>query len=337
MRPGQRCRSSRAPQPQRVASDTGQVIPEPFDTGLLPVGDGHVLYYEQVGSPRGAPIVYVHGGPGSGCTPGSRREFDLQTHRAVLFDQRAAGRSSPHASEERVDWQSIDLNHHIADMETLREHLGIDCWAVFGISWGSVLGLAYAERHPDRVTAIVLAAVSTGTADDIDWLTVDSGRFFPQQWQEFRDHIPLEMRHFRLVDAYHQLLMDPDPAVHGAAAAAWCRWEDAHVATVKGAQPNPRYDDPRFRLGFARQVTHCWRNNSWLGPDELVRNVGNLAGVPGVLIHGRLDVSSPLDAPWRIQQAWPGSRLAIVDDEGHGGESMRNIWRAELAALALSG
>jgi len=180
---------------------------------------------------------------------------------------------------------------------------------------------------------VVLAAVGTGTADDIDWLTVHAGRFFPQQWHEFRDHVPPHLRHLRLVDAYHRLLMDPDPAVREAAAVAWCRWEDAHVATAANAQPNPRYDDARFRLGFARQVTHCWRNNSWLAHDEIVDHAGRLAGIPGWLIHGRLDVSSPLDAPWRIHQAWPGSQLLVVDDEGHGGSAMAKHWRDRLAAL----
>ena len=211
------------------------------------------------------------------------------------------------------------MEHHVADIERLRVHLGIERWIVFGISWGSVLGATYAERHPDRVTALVLAAVSTGTAAEIDWLTVQAGRFFPAAWRAFRDHVPNELRGMRLVDAYNVLLMDPDPEVHDAAARAWCRWEDAHVATTPGATPNPRYDDARFRLGFARQVTHCWRHDSWLAPDEIVSNAGQLAGIPGWLIHGRLDVSSPLDAPWRLHQAWPDSELIVVDDEGHGG------------------
>jgi len=225
------------------------------------------------------------------------------------------------------------MAHHVADLERLREHLGIDRWAVFGLSWGSVLGITCAERHPERVSAVVLAAVSTGTADDIDWLTVHVGRLFPQRWQEFRDHIPPQLRRLRLVDAYHRLLMDPDPAVHQAAAAAWCRWEDAHVATTSNSQPNPRYTDPRFRLGFARQVTHCWRHNCWLAPNEIVANAKRLAGTPGWLIHGRLDVSSPLDAPWRIHQAWPASRLVVVDDEGHGGATMTYLCQDRLAAL----
>ena len=308
--------------------------PEPYDSGTLDVGDGHVLYYEQVGNPAGTPVVHLHGGPGSGCTPGARGNFDPERHRAVLFDQRAAGRSTPHASGDRVSWESIDMDHHVADIERLREYLGIDRWIVFGVSWGSVLGATSAERHPDRVRAVVLGAVSTGTAEDIDWLTVHAGRFFPAEWHEFRDHVPLEMRSLRLVEAYHALLMDPDPRVRGAAAAAWCRWEDAHVATTPGASPNRRYEDPAFRLGFARQVTHCWRQDSWLRPGEILQHADRLAGIPGRLIHGRLDVSSPLDSAWKLHRAWPGSELVIVDDEGHGGESMMQHWRRALVELA---
>jgi proline iminopeptidase len=184
------------------------------------------------------------------------------------------------------------------------------------------------------VTAVVVGAVSTGTAADIDWLTVHAGRFFPAEWRAFRDHVPAERRGQRLVDAYNRMLLDPDPAVREAAAIAWCRWEDAHVATTPGAAPNPRYDDARFRLGFARQVTHCWRHDSWLAPDEIVRNAGRLAGVPGFLVHGRLDLSSPLDAPWRIHQAWPGSELIIVDSDGHGGDAMARHVRRLLVELA---
>lgn len=307
---------------------------EPYATGWLEVGDGHVLHYEEVGNRAGSPIVYLHGGPGSGFTEGARQNFDPQRHRAVLVDQRAAGRSRPHASEEHVEWAAIDLDHHISDIEVLRETLGIERWAVFGLSWGSVLGVAYAQRHPERVTAVVVAAVSLGTAADIDWLTVGTGRFFPEEWEAFRDHVPPTLRHLRLVEAYNQLVMDPDPAVHEPAARAWCAWEDRHMATTPGAGPNnSRYDDPQFRLGFARQVTHCWRHDSWLGDDELVANAQLLSGVPGWLIHGRLDVSSPLLGPWRLHQAWPGSELIVVDHEGHGGPDMQSHWRRILRLL----
>lgn len=306
---------------------------EPFASGELDVGDGHVLHYEEVGNPRGLPIVYLHGGPGSGCTAGARRNFDPERHRAVLFDQRAAGRSRPHASERAVDWSAIDLNHHIADIEALRETLGIAQWAVFGLSWGSVLGVAYAERHPARVTAVVIAAVTTGTTDDIDWLTVEAGRFFPEEWQAFIEHVPAELRELRLVDAYSELVMDLDPGLHEPAARAWCAWEDRHMATTPGVGHNSRYNDARYRLGFARQVTHCWRHDCWLGEDELVANAHELADVPGWLIHGRLDVSSPLLGPWRLHKAWPGSELIVIDDEGHGGPVMQAEWRRILGQL----
>ena len=154
--------------------------PVPFAAGRLDVGDGHVVYFEQVGNPGGLPVVYLHGGPGSGCTPAARANFDLRGHRAVLIDQRAAGRSTPHASEEGVDWASIDMAHHLADIERLRAHLEIDRWVVFGVSWGSVLGLTYAERHPERVLAVVLAAASTGSAAEIDWLTVQRRAVLPR-------------------------------------------------------------------------------------------------------------------------------------------------------------
>jgi proline iminopeptidase len=205
---------------------------------------------------------------------------------------------------------------------------------VFGLSWGSVLGATYAERHPERVLAVVLGAVSTGTAADIEWLTVHAGRFFPSEWEAFRDHVPPALSHLPLVDAYHQLVMDPDPSVHAPAAEAWCRWEEAHVATTPDSRPNPRYQDPRFRLGFARQVTHCWRNASWLAPDEIVEAATALVDIPGRLIHGRLDVSGPLDSAWRLHRAWPNSKLTILDDVGHGGRALGQACTDALAAVA---
>ena len=288
-----------------------------------------------MGAQDGVPVVYLHGGPGSGCAPGIRRAFDTKLHRAVLFDQRAAGRSTPHASEDDVDWASIDMDHHVADIEALRSHLGIDRWVVFGVSWGSVLGATYAERHPERVISVVLGAVSLGRAEDIDWLIVHAGRFFPAEWRAFRDHIPAPLREQRLVDAYSTLLMDADPTVRDAAAQAWCDWEAAHIGTTAAlARRNPRYDDSRFRLAFARQVTHCWRHSSWLGPDEILTNAERLASVPGWLIQGRLDLSGPLDGAWLLNQAWPGSKLVIVDDEGHSGARMFDHWTRALVESA---
>lgn len=320
--------------------------PEPYDAAMLDVGDGHRLYHEQYGSPTGKPAVYLHGGPGSGATAGARLNFDPERYRAVLYDQRAAGRSRPHASDVPrehggpVDWASIDLEHHIADLERLRTHLGIDRWLVFGISWGSGLAVAYAEAHPDRVSEVVIAAVGTGTTAEIDWLTVHAGRFLPEQWDRFAAAVPERWRGRRLVEAYRELTFDPDPAVHQAAADAWCRWEDAHMAAaagpaVDGGWASRRFADPAYRLGFARHVTHAWSHSGWFDPDLLVNRADRLAGIPGWLIHGRLDVSSPVDVPWRLHRAWPGSELIVVDDEGHGGPTMVDHWRRILTDRAL--
>ena len=306
----------------------------PFIQGLLDVGDGHTLFYEHGGNVDGTPVVYLHGGPGSGCTPSVRTLFDESRHHVVLFDQRASGRSTPHASTDAVDWTSIDMNHHIGDIEQLRQHLGVNRWIVVGQSWGSVLALTYAERHPERVLAVVVGAVSRGTRADIDWLTIHAGRYFPADWDEFRNHVPGHLRDLRLVDAYYQLLMDRDRSVNDAAAAAWCRWEDAHVATKPGGVPNRRYRDAAFRLGFARQVTHCWRHDSWLEPGEIVDQAHMLVGIPGWLIHGRLDISSPLDGAWQVHQAWLGSHLVVIEDEGHGGNSTMTEIRRALFNLA---
>jgi proline iminopeptidase len=289
---------------------------EPYERGRLPVGDGHELYWETCGDPAGRPALVLHGGPGSGCTPRSRRLFDPQRYRVVLFDQRGAGRSTPHASEPDTDLATNTTQHLLADIEALREHLGVERWLVYGVSWGTTLGLAYAQRHPDRVLALVLASVVTTTAREVQWVTRDMGRVFPAQWARLR--AGAGSGDGDLVDSYARLLTDPDPAVRERAAADWCAWEDTHVATVPGYRPDPRYDDPRFRMGFARLVTHYWRHHAWLSDGELERNVSRLAGIPGVLVQGQLDISGPPDVAWRLAQAWPSAELVIVGGAGHG-------------------
>jgi proline iminopeptidase len=291
---------------------------DPFDEGRLDVGDGHRLYWEQCGTPSGKPAVVLHGGPGSGCAPWWRQLFDPAAYRVVLFDQRGCGRSRPYAGERVADLSANTTHHLIADIERLRDDLGIERWLVMGASWGSTLALAYAERHPERVTEMVLFSVTTGTRRELDWITRDAGRFFPAEWRRWRDGVPEAERSGSLLDAYSRLLGDPDPRVHEQAARDWCAWEDAHVRTRPGQPPDPRYEDPRFRLCFARLVTHYWRHALWLEEGELLRGVDRLAGIRAVLVHGRLDVSSPLDVAWELAQAWKGSELELVDDEGHG-------------------
>jgi proline iminopeptidase len=298
---------------------------EPYDHGLLDVGDGQLVHWEVCGNPDGKPAVALHGGPGSGCTPGWRRYFDPDAYRIVLFDQRGCGRSRPHASSPVIDLSTNTTAHLVADIELLRRHLGVDRWLVLGGSWGSTLGLAYAERHPDRVSELVLFAIATTRRREVEWITRDVGRLFPEQWARFRDGVPAADRNGSLVDAYSRLLHDPDPSVREKAAHDWCLWEDSHVAVRSDHQPDPRYEDPAFRMCFARLVTHYWRNAGFLEDGALLRDAGRLSGVPGVLIHGRLDVSGPLETAWELSRAWPDSELVVVDDAGHYGPGMPEI------------
>jgi proline iminopeptidase len=291
---------------------------EPHDHGWLHVGDGQKVYWETCGNRDGRAAVVLHGGPGSGCTPWWRRLFDPAAYRIVLFDQRGCGRSTPRVDDPNVDLASNTTHHLLADIERLRAHLGIERWLVLGGSWGSTLGLAYAEAHPTRVTELVLFSVVTTTAREVAWVTRDMGRLFPEQWDRFRETVPPAERDGSLVDAYARLLADLDPSVRVAAARAWCDWEDTHVSLVPGHAPNPRYDDPTFRMVFARLVTHYWRHAAWLDDGILVRRVDRLAGIPGVLVNGRLDVSGPPDIAWQLAGAWPDAELVLLDAAGHG-------------------
>jgi proline iminopeptidase len=310
---------------------------EPYDSGMLDAGDGHRVYWECSGNPEGKPALFLHGGPGSGCSPGQRRFFDPTLYRAVLFDQRGCGRSRPLASEPDTDLSTNTTTHLIADIELLRVALGVDRWTILGLSWGTTLGLAYAQAHPQRVAAMVLGFVTTTSRTEVRWITEDVGRIFPEEWDRFAEAVPNHLRHLPLVDAYAIMLAEPDPEVRDHAARAWCAWEDAHVSLTPGHAPYPRFQDPEFRLGFARLVTHYWRHAAFLAEDQLIREAVRLNGIPGVLVHGRYDVSGPLVTAWKLRKRWATSRLHILDDAGHGGgnDFMPLVVRAlnEFAAL----
>lgn len=291
---------------------------EPNDYGMLDVGDGNHVYWETCGNPEGKPAVVLHGGPGSGCTPGWRRYFDPLHYRIVLFDQRGCGRSTPSAADADVDLTINTTHHLLADIEHLRRHLGIDRWLVFGGSWGSTLGLAYAQAHPERVSQIILFSIVTTTHREVEWVTRDMGRVFPAEWARFRDAVPAPDRDGNLAAAYGRLLHHPDPAIREQAARDWCAWEDTHVATSPGHRPDPRYRDATFRMIFARLVTHYWKNAAWLEDGVLLRDAHRLAGIPGVLIHGKLDISGPPDIAWHLAQEWPDASLVLLDEAGHG-------------------
>ena len=293
---------------------------EPYDAGMLDVGDGQRIYWEASGNPAGKPAVALHGGPGGGSTPGRRRSFDPEAYRFVQFDQRGCGRSTPSAADLRTSLESNTTSHLIGDIEKLREHLGIERWLVWGGSWGVTLGLAYAQRYPERVTEMVLVSCTMTRASDVHWLYHGAGRFFPAEWQRYAAGAGFTDD---LVAAYDRLLnAHPDPEVRFRAARDWCDWEDAVLSLEEGWTPYERFGDPEFRITFARLCAHYFSHAAWLEDGQLLRDAGRLAGIPAVLIHGRLDIGGPPDVPWLLHRAWPGSELHLVRTGHQGGDEM---------------
>jgi proline iminopeptidase len=289
---------------------------DPYVHGMLDVGDGDLVYWEACGNPDGKPALVLHGGPGSGCTPGMRRYFDPAAYRIVLFDQRNCGRSRPHASDPAVSLAANTTQHLVADIERLRAHLGVERWLVFGGSWGCALALAYAQQHTERVTELVVTGTATARRAEVELLTRGLGGLFAADWASFRDGVPPSDRDGSLAAAYSRLLADPDSAVRTRAASDWCAWEEAMLPT---SPHNPRYDDPAFRLCFARIVTHYWSNDHFLADGVLLAEAGRLGPVPGLIIQGSLDLINLADTPWLLAGARPGSELVLIDDAGHGG------------------
>jgi len=286
---------------------------EPFDSGRLKVSPIHELYYEQCGNPNGKPVVFLHGGPGGGISPDYRRYFDPQVYRVVLFDQRGSGRSTPHASlEENTTW---DL---VADIERLREHLGINRWQVFGGSWGSTLALAYAETHPDRTTELVLRGIFLCRPKEISWFYQQgASAIFPDVWEEYLKVIP-ENERADMVNAYYRRLTSDDVAVRLEAARAWSIWEGSTSKLFFDPEMIEKFADAEFALAFARIECHYFMNNSFFPTDNyLIENVGGIRGIPSVIVQGRYDVVCPIMSAWELHRAWPEARLKIIPDAGH--------------------
>jgi proline iminopeptidase len=304
---------------------------EPYETGMLDTGDGNSVYWETCGNPDGLPALILHGGPGSGCSTGARRAFDPDRHRIILFDQRNCGRSTPHASDPAVDMSLNTTEHLIGDIERLREHLGVDTWLLRGGSWGVTLALAYAERHPERVSGMLLISVTSTRRTEIDWLYRGSGRFFPEAWVRFRDYVGADQYRLPtdteppindLLFAYSRLMEDPDPDVRAGAANAWLTWEDAVISMESGGSPGQYSNRPDdAKLAFVRICSHYFANDAFLADGQLIRDADKLAGIPGVLVHGRQDISGPAITPWEIAQAWPDAELVVVDNSGHTGSA----------------
>ncbi|MEO8223601.1 MAG: prolyl aminopeptidase [Gammaproteobacteria bacterium] len=286
---------------------------EPYDAGQLAVSGLHEIYYEQCGNPQGLPAVFLHGGPGAGGDVTPRRFFDPARYRIILLDQRGCGRSRPHAElRENTTW---DL---IADVETLRERLGIDRWLVFGGSWGSTLSLLYAETHPARVTALVLRGIFLLRPSEIAWFYQQgAGDLYPDAWEAYRDFIPADERH-DMLGAYHRRLTGPESRLALEAARRWSIWEGSTSHLLPSAATVERFGADEFALAFARIEAHYFVNQAFMEvPDQILRDVNRIRSIPAVIVQGRYDVVCPLRSAWDLHRAWPEAELRIVPDAGH--------------------
>ena len=285
---------------------------KPYAAHSLKVDEVHTLHVEECGNPEGLPVVFVHGGPGSGCEPYHRRFFDPNVYRIVLFDQRGAGRSTPHA-----ELANNTTPHLVADLERIRTQLGIERWVVFGGSWGSTLGLVYAETHPTRVLGLILRGIFLCAPWEIRWFYQEgANRLFPDYWEDYLKPVPAEERH-EMVAAYYRLLTGSNEIARMAAAKAWSTWEGRCSTLRPRAEVVNHFSDPHTALSLARIECHYFMNDSFLAPDQIIRGAQRLKGIPGVIVHGRYDVVCPVENAWRLHQAWPGSELRIIADAGH--------------------
>lgn len=294
---------------------------EPNQNGMLQVDDRHTLYWEECGNPDGKPVVMLHGGPGGGCNAAMRRFHDPSKYRIVLFDQRGAGRSTPHADlEDNTTW---DL---VGDIERIREMLGIDHWQVFGGSWGSTLALAYAEKHPERVTELVLRGIFMLRRWELEWFYQEgASRLFPDQFEPYREFIP-EAERGDLMAAYHKRLTSDDEAVRLEAARRWSIWEGGTSYLEVPEDYADSHGDAQFALAFARIENHYFVNKGFFEvDDQLLRDVDRIRDIPGVIVHGRYDVVCPVANAWDLHKAWPKAELMISPTAGHSAFEAENI------------
>jgi len=284
---------------------------EPYERGRLDVDPPHDLYWEQSGNPKGAPILFVHGGPGAGATPAHRRFFDPAHYRIIVADQRGAGRSKPLG-----DLTNNTTDHLVADMEALRERLGLDSWFLFGGSWGSSLVLAYAIAHPERCRGLILRGIFLCRRPEVDWFMTGMRRVFPEAWRRFSEYLPEAERHDLLTN-YHRRLIDPDPDIHLPAAKIWAQYEGACSTLLPSADAASSFADPAKSLGLARIEAHYFVNDLFMPADHLLNGVERFRHVPGVIVQGRYDMVCPLESADALSRAWPEADYVIVPDAGH--------------------
>jgi proline iminopeptidase len=291
---------------------------EPHDSGMLDVGNGEQIYWEECGNPSGKPAVFLHGGPGGGIQPKVRQLFDPTRYRIVLFDQRGCGQSRPHASEPGADLSTNTTWDLVADIERLRKYRSIEQWQVFGGSWGSALALAYAEQHPNRVTELILRGIFTLRRSELDfYYNGGAGQLFPERYEMFLE--PLGGRSFAgdAIAAYHDLLFDPDPALHGPAGVAWSTWEAATITLEQDLNLIAEFSDPTFALAFARIENHYFYHRGWFSEGQLIANADRLADIPGVIIQGRYDIATPAVTAYDLHLAWQNAEFTIAPVAGH--------------------
>lgn len=295
-------------------SDLRQLYPEiePYESGMLDVGDGHSLYWERVGTPGGKPAVFLHGGPGGGCSPSHRRLFDPARYDVLLFDQRGCGRSTPHASlEANTTW------HLVADIERLREMAGLSSWLVFGGSWGSTLALAYAQTHPERASEIVLRGIFTLRRFELEWYyQYGASLLFPDKWERFQAPIP-EAERGDMIAAYRRRLVGEDREAQIEAARAWSLWEGETLTLLPDPATSDPFGDDDFAIAFARIENHYFVHAGWMEEGQLIRDAAKIRHIPGVIIQGRYDMATPPVTAWDLYRAWPEAEFHLVEAAGH--------------------
>ena len=284
----------------------------PFETGMLEVGDGHTVYWERAGTKGAKPVVFLHGGPGGGIAPAHRRLFDPALYDVILFDQRGCGRSTPHAGlEANTTWRLV------ADIERLREMAGFERWLVFGGSWGSTLALAYAQTYPERVSELVLRGIYTLTRAELSWYyQFGVSEMFPDKWERFQAPIPSDERH-DMMGAYRRRLTSPDKAVQLEAAKAWSLWEGETITLLPEPSTSGKFGEDDFAIAFARIENHFFVHSGWLEEGQLIRDAHRLAGIPGVIVHGRYDMPCPARYAWALHKAWPDAEFHLIEGAGH--------------------
>jgi len=300
-------------------------------TGTLEVGSGHVLYYEECGNPRGKPVVFLHGGPGGGCTANMRRFWNPDVYRIVLFDQRGSGRSTPYASlDNNTTWDLVN------DIEILRAALQIEKWQVFGGSWGSTLALAYSQSHPERVTEIILRGIFMLRKKEIDWFYQHgASEIFPDRWQDYLKPIP-ESEHGDLLAAFHKRLTSDDAEVRMKAAKAWSTWEGSTSTLLPNREIAADFAAGEMALALARIECHYFVNGGFMEEDQLLRNVDRIRKIPAVIVQGRYDVVCPAVSAWELATAWPEAKLRLVSDAGHAAFEPGNVHELVMASDAFA-